>query len=282
LLKVAGFWGYAGYMYVYTAYLFFDFAGYSAFAAGVSRLMGIKTPENFSMPFLARNIRDFWSRWHMSLSFWFRDHVHMRFQIAAMKGKWFKGKHTASYLGLFITFLLMGVWHGLAPHYILYGLYHAVLTSGYDWFARWNKQARMWPDGRWWRMLNIGITFHIIAFGMLLFSGRLTPPPPPAHEEVWEEADFHAVSGYVWRKERPANVTSVDVYVDGVWIARAKCNTPRPDLRERGYGDGAIGFRAELPVWLRDGRSHTVDLRISEGFRPIGKPRPISFPAGKR
>jgi len=278
LLKAGGFWADFGYMYVYTFYLFFDFAGYTAFAVGVSRLMGIKSPENFSLPFLARNIKDFWTRWHISLSFWFRDHIYMRFQLAAMKGKWFKSKHTASYLGLFLTFGLMGVWHGLAKHYILYGIYHALLLSGYDWFSRWNKQAKWWPDGRWWRVTNILLTFHAIAFGMLLFSGRLTPPPPPAHEEVWEKAEYHEVSGYVWQKQRPADVIKVDVYVDDAWVARAKCNLARPDLRARGYGDGEIGFRAELPAYLRDGRSHIVDVRLSDGYRPIGKPRPVVFP----
>ena len=72
--------------------LFFDFAGYSAFAVGISRLFGIKTPENFDAPFLSRNIKECWTRWHISLAFWFRDHVYMRFQIAAAKGKWFAGK----------------------------------------------------------------------------------------------------------------------------------------------------------------------------------------------
>jgi len=278
LLKVAGFWGWAGYMYVYTFYLFFDFAGYSAFAVGVSRLMGIKTPENFSRPFLARNIRDFWTRWHMSLSFWFRDHIHMRFQLAAMKGGWFKGKFTASYLGLFLTFGLMGVWHGFTFYYIAYGFYHAILLSGYDWFSRWNKQARFWPDGPWWRALNIGITFHVIAFGMLLFSGRLTPPPPPPYEAVVEDADFRAVSGYVWEKDKAVEFLTVDVYADHVWVARGRCTLPRPDLRERLYGDGNIGFRAELPGWLRDGRSHTIEAHVFEGFRLIGKPRTIAFP----
>ena len=279
LLKVAGFWGYAGYMYVYTFYLFFDFAGYTAFAVGVSRLMGIKSAENFSLPFLARNIRDFWTRWHISLSFWFRDHIHMRFQLAAMKGKWFKGKHTASYLGLFLTFGLMGVWHGLTFHYILYGMYHAVLLCGYDMFSRWNKQAKVWGDGPWWRALNITITFHVIALGMLLFSGRLTPPPPPPYEAMVEEADYHGVSGYVWQKDKVGTLVTVDVYADHAWVARAKCILPRPDLRDRGYGDGAIAFRAELPTWLRDGRSHAVEVRLSSpGFRLVGKAKTIAFP----
>ena len=77
------------YMYGYSLYLFFDFAGYSAFAIGFSHLFGIRSPENFNLPFLARNIRDFWNRWHISLSFWFRDHVYMRFLLTAAKGKWF-------------------------------------------------------------------------------------------------------------------------------------------------------------------------------------------------
>ena len=278
LLKTTGFWGDAGYMYVYTFYLFFDFAGYSAFAVGISRLMGIKSPENFSLPFLARNIRDFWTRWHISLSFWFRDHIHMRFQLAAVKGKWFKGKHTASYLGLFLTFGLMGIWHGLAFHYIFYGFYHATLLCGYDVFARWNKKAKVWGDGPWWRALNIGITFHFIALGMLLFSGRLTPPPPPPYEAVYEEADYIAVSGYVWDKDKPAKVVAVDVYVDHVWVARGNCDVPRPGLRVRGYGDGVIGFRIELPAWLRDGRTHAVEVRHAEEYRLIGKSKSIVFP----
>ena len=73
-------------MYAYSLYLFFDFAGYTAFAIGVGYLFGIHTPENFQRPFLARDIRDFWNRWHISLSWWFRDHVYMRFVMAASDG----------------------------------------------------------------------------------------------------------------------------------------------------------------------------------------------------
>jgi membrane protein involved in D-alanine export len=163
-----------GYMYAYTFYLFFDFAGYSAFAIGLSRLFGIRTPENFDLPFLSRNIREFWNRWHISLSFWFRDHIYMRFLLAAAKGKWFRGKHTANYLGLFLTFGIMGLWHGTAKHYLLYGLYHGTILSVSDWFARWNKVQKVWPDTPAARFVSILITFHFVAFGLLLFSGKLT------------------------------------------------------------------------------------------------------------
>ena len=167
-------WNVVSYMYGYSLYLFFDFAGYSAFAIGFSYLLGVRTPENFRLPFLAANIRDFWTRWHITLSFWFRDHVYMRFLLAAAKGKWFKGKHTGNYLGLFLTFGLMGLWHGTQTHYLLYGVYHATLLCAYDWFARWNKQTKRWGDGPAWRVFNVVLTIQFVCFGLLLFSGRLS------------------------------------------------------------------------------------------------------------
>ena len=67
------------YMYSYTMYLFFDFAGYSLFAIGTSYIFGIKTPENFNMPFLSKDMKEFWTRWHISLSRWFGDYIFSRF-----------------------------------------------------------------------------------------------------------------------------------------------------------------------------------------------------------
>ncbi len=165
--------GIASYMYAYTFYLFFDFAGYSAFAIGVSYLLGIHSPENFNRPFIARNIRDFWDRWHISLSWWFRDHVYTRFVYAATKGKWFKNKYVASYLGFFVSMGLMGLWHGTAWYYLVYGLYHGALLAGHDGLARWNKSRRLWGNGWLAQAGSIFVTFNLVCFGMLIFSGRL-------------------------------------------------------------------------------------------------------------
>ncbi len=161
------------YMYGYSLYLFFDFAGYSAFAIGFSRLFGIRTPENFDRPFLAHNIRDFWNRWNITLSFWFRDHVYMRFLLAAMKGKWFKNDQIRSYLGFFLSFGLMGLWHGTALHYLIYGGYHASLFTVHDLFVRWNKRRQWWGTGPGWRLASIFVTANLICFGFLIFSGHL-------------------------------------------------------------------------------------------------------------
>ena len=203
-------------MYGYSLYLFFDFAGYSAFAVGVSYLLGIHTPENFNRPFLAGNIKDFWNRWHISLSTWFRDHVYMRFMLAATKGRWFTGKYTASYLGFFLTFGLMGLWHGIEPYYLLYGLYHGTLLVGHDLFTRWNKPRRVWGNGPLWRAAGTLVTFHLVCLGFLLFSGRIGPTWKPASSvspatevaapgfvPLHEWSDAQTIRNRAWHAGRP-------------------------------------------------------------------------------
>jgi membrane protein involved in D-alanine export len=161
------------YMYGYSFYLFFDFAGYSAFAIGVSYIMGIKSPENFNKPFLSRNIKDFWNRWHLSLSFWFRDYVYMRFVFWMTKKKWIKNRNVVSNLAYILLFLLMGIWHGIEFQYILYGIYHALLMVIYNSFERFNKKHKWWPQNKFTHVAAIIITFHVVCFGFYIFSGQL-------------------------------------------------------------------------------------------------------------
>ena len=161
------------YMYAYSLYLFFDFAGYSALAVGVSRCLGVRTPENFDQPFRSLNIREFWNRWHISLSFWFRDHVFTRFLLAATRGRWFKERTTASHLGLLLTMGLMGLWHGTALRYLVYGLYHGVLLVVHDVFTRRRKARGGASPGVLARAAALALTFNAVCFGFLIFSGRL-------------------------------------------------------------------------------------------------------------
>lgn len=161
------------YMYAYSFYLFFDFAGYSSFAIGTSYLLGIKTPQNFNKPFLSKNIKDFWNRWHMSLSFWFRDYIYMRFVLDSAKKKRFKNRYTSAYVGYLLLFGIMGIWHGTQLRYIAYGCYHAALMIGFDWLERQNKSKHFWGEGWAWDALAIVVTAHFVFFGFLIFSGRL-------------------------------------------------------------------------------------------------------------
>jgi len=275
----ASFGALASYMYAYSFYLFFDFAGYSAFAIAFSYLFGVHTPENFNRPFLARNIRDFWNRWHITLSFWFRDHVYMRFLLAAARGKWFASKHTAAILGYFLSFGLMGLWHGIEPHYILYGLYQATLFSGFDIFSRWNKARRVWRDGPLWRAAAVFTTFHFVCFGLLIFSGRIGMAPVLHDAGLVERADCEEISGWVWDKHEPDAEVSVDLSDGKQYLMTVAANQFRQDLVDAGYGNGRHAFRIATPPQLKDGRSHVIHVRVAGTRRGLAKtPRTIVCP----
>jgi membrane protein involved in D-alanine export len=172
-LPDSGFLPTVSYMYGYTFFLFFNFAGYSLMAIGTSYILGVNTPENFNMPFLSRDMKDFWSRWHISLSTWMRDYVYTRYVAAALKGEWYKERRTASYIGYVITMITMGLWHGLSLRYIVYGIYHGILMCINDVLdTRW-KRFRKLKRENLPSVLLVFITFHLFSFGLLIFSGRL-------------------------------------------------------------------------------------------------------------
>lgn len=162
-----------GVMYVYSMYLFFDFAGYSLFAIGISYLLGIKSPVNFNQPFKAHNIKDFWNRWHMSLSFWFRDYVFMRVTFFIMKNRLIKNKIRVSQVAYLINFLVMGFWHGVTWFYIVYGLFHAVAIIINDYWLRYKKQHLQIKHTRMTEAVATFITFNVVCFSFLIFSGFL-------------------------------------------------------------------------------------------------------------
>ena len=170
--KLAGWAGMTSYMYAYSAYLFFDFAGYSAIALAVSYACGIRVIDNFNRPYLATSIQDFWNRWHISLSTWFRDQIYMRFLLANTKARWVANRQWASTVAFGITFLLMGLWHGVEWHFVLYGLYHAVLLSVHQASGKWLK-AQAFTATRGWTVASWFVTFNLVCFGFLLFSGHL-------------------------------------------------------------------------------------------------------------
>lgn len=161
------------YMYAYSLYLFFDFAGYSAFAVGTSYILGIKTPENFNMPFLSKSMKEFWNRWHISLSKWFGDYIYSRFVLNSMRHKRFKSRIYASHVGQMITMLVMGFWHGINSYYIIYGLYQGAALVLTDIYERKSKFYKKHKKEKWFQYVQVIVTFHIACFGLLIFSGYL-------------------------------------------------------------------------------------------------------------
>ena len=127
------------YMYLYTLYLFFDFAGYSLMAVGSSNILGVQTPMNFNKPFLSIDIKDFWNRWHITLSTWLRDFVFSRVFMEATKKKRFKKRLNTAMYAYMVNMLLMGFWHGLTISYIVYGAYHGILMAGFEYYQKKSK-----------------------------------------------------------------------------------------------------------------------------------------------
>ena len=160
------------YMYLYSGQLFFDFAGYSAMAVGLSYIFGIRTPPNFRMPFAAESIKDFWNRWHISLSFWFRDYLYTRMTMYLMKKKVFKERATAGRVAMVANMTLMGFWHGFTVHYIVYGLYHGLLLVANDVYEK-KSPLYAYRTRTWYRIGAILITAQLVIFGFLIFSGHI-------------------------------------------------------------------------------------------------------------
>lgn len=172
-LPASGFGATLSYMYSYTFYLFFNFAGYSSMAIGTGYLLGIQMPENFNQPFLSVDMKDFWSRWHISLSTWLRDYLYSRFVMKSLKQKRFSNPRTASYLGYVLNMMAMGVWHGLQPQYLLYGVYHSALMCLNEVLDLHCKPFRSFKNHGAGQVVCVLVTFHLFSFGLLIFSGRL-------------------------------------------------------------------------------------------------------------
>lgn len=162
------------YMYAYTLYLFFDFAGYSLIAVGTSYIFGVHAPDNFNKPFISKDMKEFWTRWHISLSRWFGDYIFSRYVLNAMRTKKFKKRATASHVAQMITMITMGLWHGLTWYYILYGVYQGISLVLADEFTRKSKLYKKYKKNKWFQRMQIFVTFHVVCFGMLIFSGFLT------------------------------------------------------------------------------------------------------------
>ena len=107
----------------YTLQLYFDFSGYTDMAIGLGRVFGFRLPENFNYPYVAKSASEFWRRWHMTLSFWFRDYVYI-----PLGGN--RCTRARQLVNLLAVWMLTGLWHGSAWNFVLWGLYYALLLMG--------------------------------------------------------------------------------------------------------------------------------------------------------
>lgn len=161
------------YMYLYGFYLFFDFAGYSLMAIGTGNIFGVRLPDNFNKPFISKDIKEFWDRWHISLSYWFRDFVFSRVIRRMIRNKRIKNKLTRASVAFVINMLIMGLWHGLSLNYIIYGLYHGMLLAVTEVYQKKSKFHKKNKSNVWYKFVSWGVTFNLVMLGFLIFSGRI-------------------------------------------------------------------------------------------------------------
>ncbi len=141
----------------YTVQIYFDFSGYSDMAIGLGRILGFRFPENFYYPMIAHSITDYWRRWHITLSTWFREYVY----IPLGGNRHGKGR---TYLNLFIVWLLTGLWHGASWNFVLWGLYFFLLLAMERAFL--GKLLERLPRmvGHAWTLLCVVFSFYIFVF----------------------------------------------------------------------------------------------------------------------
>jgi len=146
-------------IYGYAVQIFFDFSGYTDIAIGVALLMGFKLPVNFNAPYKASSVREFWRRWHISLSSWLKDYLYI--PLGGSK----KGKMRTT-INLMITMLLGGLWHGAHLRFLVWGLYHGILLVVERWLKDLRSHRQALQQRKWLFQL---LTFNLIVVGWLIF-----------------------------------------------------------------------------------------------------------------
>jgi alginate O-acetyltransferase complex protein AlgI len=162
-------------LYLYTFQIFLDFSGYSDVAIGLGRLYGITLPENFDRPYLQPNVQQFWQRWHITLSTWFRVYFFTPLTRALIRSPRRYSPTLIVLVAQISTMFLIGMWHGVTFNFALWGLWHGVglfihkqITDHTRvWYLRVRQHT--WPR----RLITAGsvfVTFHFVALGWVFFA----------------------------------------------------------------------------------------------------------------
>ena len=163
---------------LYALQLYFDFSGYSDMAIGLARMFGFRFPENFNYPYVSQSIQEFWRRWHISLSNWFRDYLYV-----PLGGNRVSPGRT--YLNLLIVFFLCGLWHGASWNFVVWGLWHGL-------FLILERSFLSAVLQRSWRLLRHFYAILVVLIGWVFFRAADLPQALNFISHMFNFAEFHA------------------------------------------------------------------------------------------
>ncbi len=183
--------------YAYSFQIYADFFGYTMLATGAALFFGIKLSPNFIHPYLSASPQEFWRRWHITLSFWFRDYVYIPLG----------GSRRRLYFNIMATMALAGLWHGADLKFATWGLFHGLLVCG---------QRLVFPNigvlSGWKRLIGVIVTFHLVSFGWLFFKSK-----------NFSSAIEYAVRMFTFRSEIAALDYSYSIWMVFLLFAWAIC-----------------------------------------------------------
>jgi D-alanyl-lipoteichoic acid acyltransferase DltB (MBOAT superfamily) len=234
---------------VYFAFqIYGDFSGYSDIAIGTGKLFGFDLMKNFAFPYFSRDITEFWKRWHISLTTWFRDYIFLPLSFSCSK-KITQEKTMAIKSDLFIyiiasiiTWFLTGLWHGANYTFILWGMIHSLFLIFYQWQKphrkKMLKRLKISNDNLLIVIIETGITFSIVAFAWIFFKAT----------------SIQEATSYVH-----------DIFANGVFSISVL------DLRGRGITssliDASIAITAVIIIeWLQRNRQHGLEIQHYPGW----------------
>lgn len=195
--------------FFFTIQIYCDFSGYSDIAIGAARLLGFNLMQNFAFPFFSRNIVEFWRRWHISLSTWFRDYVYF-----PLGGSY--GTKTRKITNVFIVFLISGLWHGANWTFIAWGALNAlflVLTFKSSFNSKTVAEGRLFPGIR--DLINISFTFSLTVLAFILFRSE------SIHHTYSIFSEIFSASVFSLPEVLPKNIFPLLALFAGIeWIGR--------------------------------------------------------------
>ena len=201
---------------LFTFQIYGDFSGYSDIAIGTAKLFGIKLMRNFNNPYFSRDIAEFWRRWHISLTSWFRDYVYIPLG-GSRNGQWKTIANT------FVVFLLCAIWHGANWTYMVWGLYHVMLFLPLIIIGK-NRKLKV-ESGRLKDVLQMFITFVLVTIGWIIFRA-------PSVAEAWGYISTMCSAGlcvpYITDYTLWAAIAMICVMLGFEWLYRDTDSVPFP------------------------------------------------------